>query len=240
MPENSAASARTYEVVRETWLTRKPSPSAFFTAALTTLALCVASLVYLYDPSNGGEAMVASWKAVHDHGEFWRLWTTIFAHGDLGHLAANTFLFFILGYFLNGYFGVGVFPFAAFLLGGVTNFLVLATYPPETSLIGASGVVYWMGGTWLVLYFLLSRHKNLKQRLLRSLGVGIMIFMPSEAFEIRVSYRAHLIGFVLGILFGLAYYAFHRKRFKEAEVRETVTEELEPGDDLPPPEGFPV
>jgi len=240
MPETNTLPAPTYEVIRETWLTRKPRPSAFFVSAISTLALCIGSLVYLRDPFQWGDSMSASWKAVHENGEYWRLWTTIFAHGDLGHLAGNTFLFFILGFFLYGYFGSAVFPFAAFVLGGITNYIVLSTYAPEVTLIGASGVVYWMGGAWLILYFLLSRQKNIKQRLLRTLGVGILIFMPAEAFEIRVSYRTHFIGFLLGVIFGFVYYLLHRRRFLEAEVRETVTEELDPGDDLPPPEGFPV
>lgn len=240
MPETGTTPAHSYEVVRETWLTRKPQPSALFAALFSTLALGIGNLIYHYDPFNWGEWMSASWKTVHENGEYWRLWTTIFAHGDLGHLAANTFLFFILGYFLNGYFGSAVFPIAAFLLGGLTNYLVLATYAPDVTLIGASGVVYWMGGAWLILYFFLSRQKNLKQRLLRTLGVGILIFMPSEAFEVRVSYRAHLIGFVLGIFFGAIYYLLNRARFQEAEVRITVTEEPDPEDELPPPEGFPV
>lgn len=239
MSETVTSPARTYEVVRETWLTRKPRPSAFFVSALSTLALCIGSIIYLRAP-NWGESMSASWKAVHDKGEYWRLWTTIFAHGDFGHLVSNTFLFFILGFFLYGYFGTAVFPIGAFILGGLTNYIVLSTYAPEITLIGASGVVYWMGGAWLILYFLLSRQKNFNQRLLRTLGVGILIFMPAEAFEARVSYRTHLIGFVLGVVFGLVYFLLYRRRFREAEVRETVTEELDPGDDLPPPEGFPV
>lgn len=232
---NNASSS--YEVVRETWLTRKPNPSALFATAASTAALCLGSLIYLLDLFGIGKKMSASWTAVHENGELWRLWTTVFAHSDMGHLAANTFLFFILGFFLYGYFGFGVFPLAALIFGGIINYIALSTYDPETVLVGASGVVYWMGGVWLVLYFLLSRQKNLYQRWLRTLGVAILIFMPSEAFEMRVSYRTHFIGFAVGILFGIGYFLIHRKKFRAAEIKATIIEEPEeePGPEDDPP-----
>ena len=231
-------STASYEVVRETWLTRKPDPSAGFIAGMTTVLLAVGSILFLYDIAGLGSLMGASGQAVFDQMQLWRLWTTLFAHGDLGHFAANSLLFFTLGYFLNGYFGTRVFPIAAFAFGGITNLAVLTTYDPAIQLIGASGIVYWMGGAWLVLYFFLSRQKNLTQRWLRSLGVAILIFMPAETFEAHVSYRTHFVGFAFGALFGAVYFWLNRRRFRAAEVRETIFEETDPGDDLPGPEGL--
>ena len=227
-----------YQVVKQTWLTRKPSPLARPIATLSTFAITSGSLVYLFNFGGFGDKMPASPRAVFEHGEIWRLWTTLFAHADIGHLASNSLLFFILGFFLNGYFGSLVFPLAALAFGGLTNLIVLRTYEPEIYLIGASGVVYWMGGVWLVLYFILSRQKNLAQRTLRTLGVAILIFMPAQTFEPHISYRTHFIGFVLGIGFGCIHYFKNRRRYLAAEIRETIIDEVDPEDDLPPPEGL--
>ncbi|MES2857116.1 MAG: rhomboid family intramembrane serine protease, partial [Bdellovibrionota bacterium] len=155
-PIQPTSTDREWKVVRQTWLTRKPHSEASTVAIISTLLLSFGSV------SAWNWAQVSAWatasaERVFEKHEYWRLWTTIFVHSDLQHLLSNLFLFFILGFFLNGYFGVLVFPLAALALGGIANALSLMTYRPEIELVGASGVVYWMGGAWLVLYFFLSR-----------------------------------------------------------------------------------
>lgn len=214
-----------YQVVHETWLTRKPKPESLVVTAATTLVFLVANFAYLNNWSRASEWMPASYDAVFNHGEIWRLWTTLAAHADMGHFLSNSFLFFILGYFLYGYFGLRVFPFGVTLCGGVVNLIVLPTYPPNTYLIGVSGVIYLMGGTWLTLFFLLSRQKELHQRILRTVGVALVLFMPTEAFDPSVSYRTHFVGFVIGVIFGVQHFLRNRPIFKTAERVETVVDE---------------
>ncbi len=193
-------------------------------ASVATLLLLLTSVIFLLDVGGWQRLMEASYEAVYVRREWWRLWTTLFAHGDIGHLASNVLLFFILGFFLNGYFGWRMFPLGALLWGGVITLLVLPTYEPKITLIGMSGVVYWMGGAWLVLYFFLSQQKTRTERWMRTLGVAILIFMPAETFEPHVSYRTHFIGFILGMCAGGAHFLVHRARFLSAEVRETIVE----------------
>jgi len=84
--------------------------------------------------------------------------------------------------------------------------------PRETTLIGASGVVFWMGGAWLALYVMIEVRRTLKQRLLRALGVGLLLFFPSEAFDPQVSYLTHAVGFAMGLVSGLLVYFINRKK----------------------------
>lgn len=212
----------TYTVLRRTWLSRKPDAKAQAVVALSTAALALGCLV---DWRTGGAWLEASGQLVFTSHEYWRLWTTLFAHADLGHLAANSLLFVTLGYFLCGYFGSAVFPLTAFVFGGVTNAFSLWTYPPELVLVGASGMVSWMGGAWLALYLTLNRQVSLTARLLRTIGVALLLFAPSETFDPHVSYRTHGIGFALGVLWGVWHFRWHRARFRAAEVYETITEE---------------
>lgn len=218
--------ALSWQVVRETWLTRKPSPQAWLWTAWSVVLLLVGSVMYWQNFHGAADWMPASYQNVFNNGQWWRLWTTLFSHGDVGHLLSNSLLFSIFGYFLIGYFGPWMFPVAAFAFGGLTNAIVLTGYPPQVNLIGVSGVVYWMGGVWLVLYFLLDQQRTRLQRSLRSIGVALSVFMPTTAFDPQVSYQAHFVGFLLGLAFGAIYYFIFRSRFKKALVVETVYEEV--------------
>jgi rhomboid protease GluP len=236
-----------YTRLTATWLSRKPDSASFFAAASSTSALLLGSLIYWNNIGGAAAMMPASRQAVFHDGEIWRLWTALFAHGDLGHLASNTLLFFILGFFLYGYFGLRLFPIGALICGAAANALALSTYDPQVQLLGASGIVYWMGGTWLILYFFLSRQKNLTHRMVRTFGVALLLFAPSGALEnqaaveqaMHTSHITHFAGFMLGILTGFVDYAWNRKMYRSAETYETIVEESDPDEDLPPASGFP-
>ena len=228
--------ARKWTIVRETWLTRKPSSESAWVAVVATLALALGSLSAWTWTSVSDWARASAHSVFTSH-QYWRLWTTIFVHSDLNHLLSNSFLFFILAFFLFGHFGSLVFPVAALFLGGIANAFSLMTYKPEIELVGASGVVYWMGGAWLVLYFFLSRQKNTFHRAMRTFGVALLLFAPADTFQPNVSHRTHLSGFLIGVLFGVLYYWFNRHLFKSAEVVETIIDD-DPEDELPPIEGL--
>lgn len=212
-------------VIRETWLSKKPRPLGAFVSALCTFLLALLSLFYWRDFFQAQSWMPASGQAIFDHHEIWRSWTSLFVHSDEGHLFSNSFLFFILGTFLAGHFGYFIFPTLALFIGGLINLFVLTKMPPEVQLIGASGVVYWMGGIWLILYFLLDRQRRVYQRALRTIGVGLLLFVPAEAFDPSISYLSHTAGFTTGIFSGMLYYFIRRRTFQAAEVREILVEE---------------
>ncbi len=211
-----------YTVVRKTWLSRRPHALAQVVTLGSLFVIILATVAQWNNFFGLAELWPATKSQVYAQGEYWRLWTTLLTHADVGHLLANSLLFYILGYFLYGYFGGALFPVWAWIMGGVTNAISIYSYPPEVRLIGASGVVSWMGGAWLVLYFLLNTQISRTQRALRSFGVALMLFAPSEAFDPKISYRTHLIGFALGLLCGGVYYLWRKKEFDRAEWRETV------------------
>ncbi len=212
-------------VIRQTWLSKKPQPLGAFVSALCTFSLALISLFYWRDLFRAQSWMPASGQNVFEHHEIWRAWTTVFIHADEKHLFSNSFLFFILGAFLCGHFGFLFFPTLALIAGGLINLFVLARMNPEVQLIGASGVVYWMGGAWLILYFLLDRQRSHYQRALRSIGVGLLLFVPAEAFDPSISYLTHTVGFFFGVMSGALYYFIRRQTFLAAEVKEILIEE---------------
>ena len=212
-------------VISETWLSKKPQPLGAFISALCTFFLALVSLIYWQDLFNAQSWMPATSRTVFEQHELWRAWTSLFIHADEQHLFSNSFLFFILGTFLGGHFGYFIFPILAFISGGLINLFVISTMPPNVQLIGASGVVYWLGGTWLILYFLLDRKRSLYQRALRSIGVSILLFVPAESFDPSISYLSHAVGFFSGVCSGAVYYFVRRRTFLAAEVKEILVEE---------------
>jgi rhomboid protease GluP len=207
-------------VIAENWLTRKPDPNALIAVLLSVLLVVLGSCFYWYNVIESRELLAANGEKIFTQQELWRAWTSLLVHGDTKHLVGNLFLFSVLGYFLAGYFGYLLFPLLGFFFGGVTNLIVLHSMPPLIHLIGLSGVVFWMGGAWLALYFLIETRKTPGQKILRTMGVALGLFMPSEAFDPSVSYAAHGVGFSLGVCAGILFYFINRNRIRSAEVRE--------------------
>jgi len=206
-------------VVTETLLSRKPARGSLGVAAASVALLLAGSLVYWTNAAGLARFLPASREAVFGRSEYWRLFTSILAHADFQHFAANALVFGLLAFLLYGYYGAPVFPVLSFVNGALTTSLSLTTYDPDTLLLGASGVVYWMAGFWLSLYLLLERRVTLGKRMVRAVGFAIVVFIPTT-LEPRVSYRTHAIGFGLGVAFGLAYFAARKRTLRAAERLE--------------------
>ena len=200
-------------VIRENWLTRKPDPNAIYSTYLLGLILFTAGFFSHW--------LSATPEAVFTKQEYWRAWTALFAHADLGHLLSNSMILLPLSVLLTGYFGYVFFPLTGVLMGGLTNFLVLKTLPAQTSLLGISGVVNWMGAAWLTLFLLIDRRKSFRRRFAVAVFLTIMLFVP-ETFRPEVSYLSHFIGFALGILSALLYYFINSAKIQAAEIKEII------------------
>ncbi len=143
----------------------------------------------------------ATQRLVFEQGQIWRLMTTLWVHADIAHLLANCGLFIIFGLFLRNYFGLFAFPVLSLLGGMATGALALLTYSPETRLIGASGMVYFMAALWLFLFLRHADYLSWTHRVMRTIAFALVVLVPTQ-FEPQVSYRTHAIGFALGLFFG--------------------------------------
>lgn len=147
---------------------------------------------------------VPTGNLVFEHGAYWKLVTGIFLHADMAHLMSNAPLFLIFGWFLRAYFGSLAFPILAFTVGVITHGITLATYHPQTKLVGASGMLYAMVSMWMGLYIRHSTTETLGSRVFRSLGFTLALMLPST-FEPRTSYMAHGVGFGLGLIAAISF-----------------------------------
>ena len=213
-------------IIKENWYSRKPDGSALFVTSIFTFILFAASFAFLFGYFNSTHWMPANANSVFDKHQLWRLWTTLFAHGDLGHLMNNSLLFLPLTYLLTSYFGLYLFPLVGLLMGGLVNLIVFKTLPLDTSLIGMSGVVYYLGATWLTLFVLIDSRKSFKRRFAIALFLTVMLFAP-QTYTPQVSYLSHLLGYLSGIITATIYYLIYRQKFLAAEVKEYLIEDPE-------------
>lgn len=213
-----------YLRMKENWLTQKPRYAA--TAGVFILTFLVMSITYLNWSNAFGfsEIFKATRENVFESRQYYRLWTSLFVHGDGSHLFSNMVLFIPLLFLLSAYFGGVFWPIMAIFVGGLINAIVLHTLPPEVSLIGISGVDNWMGAAWLTLYYLIDQRDSRRRRFAVVLFTTFMLFVP-DTYRPGVSYLSHFVGYVLGLLSGYFFYLFHQRQFQAAEVHETIFEE---------------
>ena len=214
----------TTTLITGNWLTRKPHKAAMDVTVTLGFFLFVLNLLYLLDVFHSTQWMPASADLVFHQHQYWRLWTTLFAHADIEHFLSNAILFFPFVYYLSGYFGVISAPIFSIFMGGVINFFVLKTLLPQTLLIGVSGVVYWLGATWLTLLFLIDQRQSLRRRTAKLLVISLVLFAP-QAYKPEVSYFSHALGYIFGVFSGLLYYKINQKKILSAVVTEVIVED---------------
>ena len=192
--------------------------------ALGTVVVCLfMSQIYWAHPL--GEYLAASSQKVFQEKEYWRLFTSSFIHGDMAHFLSNSLMLSLMGYFVYKHFGKIAYPLLGFVAGIFINLIVISTYPPQVTLVGASGVVHYLWGFWLVLYLLIQRHIGVNRRLMKITAVGVFILIPTE-FRPQVSYLAHGVGLVLGIFCGLFYFYFNKRKIRSFEKWEVEYTEV--------------
>lgn len=207
-------------IVKRTLLSRQPRENSLLVALSSVLIMLVVSQLCWRDSGQLYLTLAAIPSRVIESGEFWRLLTALAVHADFAHFLSNALLFGFFSYLLFGYFGFWTYPVASLLLGSLANYLSLLTYPPQVRLVGASVAVYLMAGFWLTMYLLVERSKPRSKRLLHTLGVGIVLLMPT-AFERSISYRSHAVGLAIGILFAIVYFLARRDQIRSEEILET-------------------
>lgn len=183
--------------------------------ALLFLTLC-ALLSSFYWNHTLGDTLLAKGTLIFKSGEYYRLFTSQFIHGDLKHLLSNSLMLLVLSYFVIEYYGLLTFAVYSLSAGVLTNAITLYFMNPEIGLLGASGVVYFLWGLWLTLYVFIQRTAPLSRRIMKAIAVTLFLLVPSS-FDPQVSYMAHGVGFAVGILYGVGHFIFNRKKIRSFE-----------------------
>jgi rhomboid protease GluP len=209
-------------VMKENWLTKKPRYEGF------ALVFVLCAVIIALSLSDWFSWVPLDFKASPDsifiQHQYYRLWTSLFVHGDSGHLVSNLILFIPLMYLLSSYFSTWFIPFFAILTGGLINLIVLSSLPHQVVLIGISGVVNWLGAVWMLLFVLIDRRESVRRRFAIILFITLMLFVP-DTYKPEISYYSHFLGYIFGLFFAAIYFFINRSNFKQAEVFEVIEED---------------
>jgi len=138
-------------------------------------------------------------------GRVWTVITGLFLHADPTHLIGNMVFFYIFGNTIEKELG-DKWVLIPFFVGGVASFLLsLLFYDPTVSMVGASAAIFTLTAIVMLL-----KPLQFSFYFLMPLGLVAIIYFSYNLLaaqmniEGSVSYIGHIIGFSIGVPFGIA------------------------------------
>jgi membrane associated rhomboid family serine protease len=187
------------------WMTMKAYPATI----ILLIILFVYFAIELVTGAIGSDASLMRLGAIPDsgdlHGQYWRLYTYSLLHSGYIHFLLNTSLLWLTGRIVERRVG-GVlmisFYTVAVISGGIFITLWKSLHPTLSVSIGASDGAFGLLATSLVLLYRpvaagFGHNFSIRVALWLILCSGIAIsFLPG------ISFVGHLVGLVLGVIFG--------------------------------------
>lgn len=167
---------------------------------------------------NMGEVSVAN--TVYG-GQWYRVITSMFLHGNLSHIFNNMLILYLLGNMVEERLGRWKFLLSYFVCGIVAGLISLgAKYFSgiDANSIGASGAVYGIFGIALVTEFATINWKKVSAATVRRVIlvlVCIAISLYVDAKTSGIDYEAHVGGLCMGAMIGMAWYFTWLRKMRE-------------------------
>ena len=169
----------------------------------TYILIAVNVLIYIYTSVVGGDwlntnsNLLLQWGQYNYlvfHGWYYQLFTSMFIHATIAHIAGNMLFLLIFGlrgeemFSLPEYLGI-------YLIGGLAGNILSLALGPSLISVGASGAIFSMFGA-CVIY----TRRSVRQSILGALVYGFFLLFISAGPG--VNDFAHLGGLVFGLLIG--------------------------------------
>ncbi len=154
------------------------------------------------------------WYYVLEKHEFYRVFTCMFLHGDIGHISSNMLALFAVGDIVErdlGHVRYFLLYLAAGILASGTSIFYYYLRNEYSSSIGASGAIYGVAGA-LLMMFLTNPYLRRQENIIR-MGIFVgFLFYSMFLGTAGIDHAAHLGGFIAGGLLYLLYYLFSGRR----------------------------
>jgi membrane associated rhomboid family serine protease len=193
-------------VIKAPRIVARPSGQAVATRALIGINI----LVYAITASQGRgpNSIFVKWVLFGpsvDNGDWWRLFTSMFLHWSLLHIAFNMIALYSIGSVVEQYLGTARF-LPLYLVSGLAGSAGALLQAPTSPIAGASGAVFGILGSMLVLEW------NVTNRWAGQALTWIVINLAISFTVPGISWGGHVGGLIGGILITLAYSNFGRGR----------------------------
>jgi membrane associated rhomboid family serine protease len=201
--EPALGAIRQYRLENRRWSLRQPLFRTGFLFDWSAVAWALlAGVFFSLDARVGLRSPGIMDTLAYQQGEWWRLFTAMWLHADLGHLGTNLAIGLVLLGLTMGRFGTGVGLLAAYLAGAAGNVASMLASSSAHRSLGASGLVMGALGLLTVqsLSFLREKPPPLKL-ILSSLFAGVMLFILLGLTP-GTDVMAHFGGFLGGVLLG--------------------------------------
>ena len=137
------------------------------------------------------------------HGEWWRLATALFLHGNVPHLLINMWVLWGAGRLVERLYGSVPF-LVLYLLSGVLSAGASLAWDPAVNAVGASGAIFGVLGGYFA--FLASRNTRVPRTVARSLAIPTAVFIlysiVTGIMQSGIDNAAHIGGLLSGFALG--------------------------------------
>ena len=183
---------------------QRMSPFPLLTSALIAANAAVFAWEIWAGALADRDALIAAGALVRDRvlqGEVWRLVTAMFLHADLGHLAGNCVVLYIVGMACEHAYGRLRTALVYFASGLCGSLLSMACHPGPS--VGASGAIFGVTGCVVVFF-----HRYQRAVMLRDKRIGMVLLIwaaytiATGVFDPFLDNFAHLGGLAGGALVG--------------------------------------
>ena len=183
--------------------------SAFFTPTLVAanaiifVALAICGVDNILEPTSGS---LIKWGADYGpltvSGEWWRLFTSIFVHIGIMHIAFNMWALLSIGQLVERLFGNFLF-LLIYLVGGILGSITSVIIHPELVCAGASGAIFGLYGA--LIGFTVRQRGSIPKTVLSDLRNSALCFIGYNliyGLKDGIDNSAHIGGLLCGAILG--------------------------------------
>lgn len=171
---------------------------------VTFILIAVNVAVYIYTSIGGGNFLNTGLNMIVTYGQvngivfmgaYWQIFTSMFVHASIVHLAGNMLFLLIFGLRAEEMFSLPEY-LAIYFLGGLAgNLLSLAFLPLWVPSVGASGAIFGVFGACSVYI-----RRTVGQSIMGAVIFAFFLLLLSSGTN--VNNLAHIGGLVIGLLLG--------------------------------------